>query len=94
MKLLFRAVPQADCIWAEWAGDFAVHHRPSGKTHFVNDATALLLRQILAEPHDAPAAAKQLADAQGADSGPEFEQYVAGLLLRLEELGLVDRCTA
>lgn len=40
---------------------------------------------------DIEAATAQLAAAQGAEPEPELADYVAGLLFRLEELGLVER---
>lgn len=71
-----------------------VHHRPSGKTHFLNSASSLLLREILLDPMDPETASAHLAAAQGSDPEPEFEEYVAGLLIRFEELGLVERVAA
>lgn len=90
--LQWRAAPAADLAWYEADGEYVLYHRPSGKTHFVNAATHLLLRQILVEARDVADAASELARLQGpvmAEGG--LTRHVAGLLLRFEELGLVER---
>ena len=46
---------------------------------------------MLAVPLDVESAAAELAGAQSARAGPDFVDYVAGLLFRFEELGLVER---
>lgn len=68
-----------------------VYHRPSGKTHFLNAGTFLLLREVLRESLDAAEAAKGLALLQGAHADERFCEHVASLLERLDELGLVRR---
>jgi PqqD family protein of HPr-rel-A system len=68
-----------------------LHHRPSGKTHFVNAATYQLLEQVLRQPRDVATATAELAERQAVAPDVEFGNYVAGLLPRLEELGLVER---
>ncbi len=90
----WRAVPQSDLDWAQWGGDFAIFHRSSGLTHFVNASTALLLKEILVEPRGAESASRALAARQGVAADEPFSSQVRGLLLRLAELGLVDRVTA
>jgi hypothetical protein len=47
---------------------------------------------VLAEPLDAKSAALALAELQGGAADEEFLAYVANLLARLEDLGLVHRC--
>lgn len=90
----WRAVPQSELDWAQWGGDFAVFHRSSGLTHFVNASTALLLKEILVEPQSAGSASRTLAARQGVAADDEFSRQVHGLLLRLAELGLVERVPA
>lgn len=68
-----------------------VYHRSSGKTHFLNIGTCLLLREVLLEPLDAPEAATRLARLQGARVDDRLFEHVAQLLTRLDELGLVRR---
>lgn len=85
------AASAADLRWCSWEGACAVYHRPSGKTHFVNDATRHLLEALLATPLPAAEVAGRLAREQGVDETEEFRAHVWGLLVRLEELALIER---
>ena len=88
----WRAALPESLVWADYGPDFALFHRPSCQTHFVNAATALLLQDILIQPMDAAGASQALADAaQDPGSPAELLDYVTAILHRLEELGLVDR---
>jgi PqqD family protein of HPr-rel-A system len=89
----WRAAPSQSLVWADYGPDSALYHRPSGQTHFVNAAAALLLREILSEPLDAPGATRALSEAaELADPLPaQLDEYVTTMLHRLEELGLVER---
>lgn len=97
----WRAVAQGEFAWANEGEAPVLYHRRSGCTHFVNVATALLLQEILLEPKDAGEAAAALAAAQAApgeatpgEVPPEesgLPGQVQAILLRLEELGLVER---
>ena len=91
MSQSWRSAPQDDRVWLDWTAGGAVYHRPSGKTHFVNAATVLLLREVLREPTDETSASRALLAAQGLSDQPEFLDHVRRLLLRLEQLGLVER---
>lgn len=71
----WRAAPAGQFVWAHWGDGHALFHRPSGKTHFLNEAGASLLRELLAAPGDPFEADPSLHD----------------LLLRFEALGLVER---
>lgn len=84
----WRAVPAEQLAWLNFDEQFVVYHRPSGKTHLLNAASAQLIRQVLAEARTAQSAAVCLA---GDGSDDAYVELVAGLLLRLEELGLVRR---
>ncbi len=87
----WKSADAVDCLWAGWDGNFVLFHRPSGRTHFVNAATALLLQRVLASPRDAASASLELTAAQHAGHSPEFLRHVEDLLVRLEDLGLVTR---
>ena len=91
---LWLGAEAGDCQWANWDDTLVLLHRPSGKTHFVNQATGLLLQRVLLQPRTAPAAARELAQAQGVAGDADFVGLVAGLLSRLEELGLARRVSA
>jgi hypothetical protein len=69
------ASPAAEFAWADWSDGHVLHHRPSGKTHFLNEAGAALLREMLANPGEA------------FEADPALQE----LLLRFETLGLVER---
>ncbi|MGD9597468.1 MAG: HPr-rel-A system PqqD family peptide chaperone [Steroidobacteraceae bacterium] len=81
----------AQCLWADWDDLAVLYHRPSGKTHFINAATAFLLEQFIAAPATLDAAGRALAEAQGRAVDDELRQGVAGMAQRLEELGLIAR---
>jgi len=87
----WRSVSLDDLLWVEADGVDIVYHRPSGKTHFLNAATAFLLLEALREPASLPSVIHDLSTAQGVDSQALPAEYVSGMLLRLEELGLVRR---
>ena len=87
LALRFRAASSSECLWGHWGGDHVVFHRPSGKTHLLNDPSALLITQILAAPLDVEATTVLLAAAQGAEPDPDFVKYVAGLLFQAGGIG-------
>ncbi len=90
-RVRWRAAAQHAFAWANEDNEPVLYHRPSGQTHFINAATALLLRQILLQPNDAESASQALAAAHEAPESDDLIEHVAGILLRLEELGLVER---
>jgi PqqD family protein of HPr-rel-A system len=85
------AADPASLLWAEWDGQYVLFHRPAGRTHVVNDATWLLLSEVLREPHDLATTTLDFARARELPLDEDLRTYVAGLLLHLEELGLVVR---
>lgn len=88
----FQARPAAEFLWADLAGQHGLFDRASGRTHFVNDATRMLLSDLLASPRTAEEAAAALAPEQGTDAAADLQRHLAELLPRLQELGLVRRC--
>jgi PqqD family protein of HPr-rel-A system len=76
--------------WTQFGDKWAVYHRPSGKTHFINAATARLLRELLL----CPLTVDEILPALLAAASPTEQEEILGttgeLLLRLEELGLVE----
>lgn len=90
----WRAVPGVELHFAQWGEDVVLFHAPSGLTHFVNVATAILLREVLAGPRSLDAAARDLAAAENAQVDEHFVAQVAELIQRLEALGLVKRIAA
>jgi PqqD family protein of HPr-rel-A system len=87
----WRLIEPRTILWTQWGDDYIIYHRPSGKTHFINAATAQLLKNILLEPKTALSAALELAVAQQASCNEEFLVAVGRSLQRLEDVGLVER---
>jgi PqqD family protein of HPr-rel-A system len=73
----------------EWGDVAAIHHVPSGKTHFINRSTLVLLQTVLQEEKTADAAAIELARIMDVPASHEFSSQVAEVIERLDALGLV-----
>jgi PqqD family protein of HPr-rel-A system len=86
-----RSASSNDLLWATWNDEHAVFHRPSGKTHFLNDTGARLIQEILTKPKSVDDAARALAGASvGDDCDAEFIQQVDETMQRLEQIGLIE----
>ena len=73
-----------------WGDEYVVYHHPSGKTHLLNEGSALLLRRVLNTPKDVASAARELAELQGGLLDERFIGHVGELIVRFDELGLVE----
>jgi PqqD family protein of HPr-rel-A system len=87
----WRAASPEELLWSEWDAEYVLYHRPSGKTHFLNESAWFLLSEILREPLDVAATADELARLRGVAADQDLHTYVSTLVLRFEELGLVHR---
>ena len=88
----WRSLPSDAIVWTRWDDDqFIVYHRPSGITHFLNAASALLLRDLLVEPSDASYVARAFAPATSDAAWDEHLEEITDMLLHLERLGLILR---
>lgn len=85
------AATATELLWAEWEGQYVLFHRPSGRTHVVNASTWLLLNEVLRDSLTLEATTLEFARLRETPIDEELRAYVAGLLLHLEELGLVTR---
>ncbi len=85
----WRSSRQTDFVWCRWGDNFIAFHRPSGKTHYLNDASERLLTRILLVPMNAAEIAAEFADA-GICSDQIVDEMIL-MLGHLEELGLVER---
>ena len=54
----WRARAADEVVWLALDEDHVLYHRPSGKTHFLNDASKRLLRDVLTVPKTAGEAAE------------------------------------
>lgn len=78
-------------VWQNWDRDeYVVYHTGSGDTHLVNEIAAAILRELEGDALDARELAGRVADALDCDTDADFPPYVEQLLLRLDELGLVE----
>lgn len=88
---LWRRRSQEDCAWAKFEEGYVLYHRPSGKTHVMNDASVALLTELLSEPTSL-AEVLDVFRVDGADvDEKELVESMVMLLLRLEDFGLVER---
>ena len=87
----FRAAAPDRLQWAEWGGERVVFHRPSGKTHLLNEAGWRLLTDVLSEPLSVAQIIGGLAAADADEIDAGFAPRVMALLARFEELGLIER---
>jgi PqqD family protein of HPr-rel-A system len=81
----------ADPLWFDSGRDRVLYHRPSGQTHLVNESASLLLFHALVEPKNVTTLTSELASMQQVAPSEDLRSYVEDLLLRLEDLGLVQR---
>ena len=78
-------------MWAKFDDDYVAYHRPSGKTHFLNAASQLLICAILTEPRDLAAIANEFASDRTDGNVDAYLEQMKAMLDHLETLGLVDR---
>ena len=89
-ETLWRQGNTEDYLWFDGEEAFVVYHRPSGKTHLINDVSSYLLRDLLSSPKSLT----EIALAIGHDSNrpsKDFLESLAATLKRFEQLGLVER---
>ena len=80
-----------DCAWFDCGDGFVVCHRPSGKTHVLNDASYRLLTELLQNPMDVAAIAAEFASGQDKSPSDDYLERMASMLRRLEQFGLIQR---
>lgn len=87
----WRRCKASDCVWIDCDDGFVLYHRPSGKTHLMNDASVALLTEVLAEPKALVEIEEAFHDEFPERAAQEFIGRMASLIHRLEQLGLVER---
>ena len=80
-----------EIVWAVFGDDYVAYHRPSGKTHFLNAASQLLIRDILSEPTTFSEIADEFASEATDVHADAYLEQMRAMLDRLEHLGLVER---
>ena len=88
---MWRSRPPEEIVWAVFGNDYVAYHRPSGKTHFLNAASQLLIRDILTEPTALSAIADEFASEITDSHADAYLEQMRAMLDRLEHLGLVER---
>ena len=78
-------------LWYDCEDAVVLYHRPSGRTHFLNASSKTLLTEILASPRDLASIVAELGLHETTVSDDSAHEEVAGLLIRFEHLGLVER---
>ena len=87
---MFLSCPKDDILWVSFDDDFVVYHRPSGKTHFLNEASKILLTELLADAKDLPSILDAFAVEDSEEHSEEYAHQMKGMLARLEDLGLIQ----
>ncbi len=77
--------------WAIFEQDYIAYHRPSGKTHFLNEASFLLIREILAEPQSLDTIIKEFVSVENEANPAPYASQMRAMLDHLEDFGLVER---
>jgi hypothetical protein len=90
-RVVWRAVPGDELVWARFGDAHAVHHNRSGLTHLVDLPMVDLLQDALRDPCTLEEAAGNLAAAQGRIVDDDWLAALADVVGRLESLGLVRR---
>lgn len=87
----WRSRPPTDVAWFNAPPDFVAFHTSSGRTHFLNEASKILLVEFLTEPKGLAEVLEFFAVEVADDvSDVQVEQF-REMLLHLEELGLIEQ---
>lgn len=78
-------------LWEQWDNEYAVFHAPSGKTHFLNASSALILHFLSRQASDVRRVAAEIGVRTEAPVDDSLVQQVQHALLHFEQLGLVTR---
>lgn len=85
----WRSCPQDECIWVPFDDEFVVFHKPSGKTHFLNAASEVLIREVLDEPRDFSDVLEFFGSEVAGEDASAYRKQMKEMLSRLEHLGLI-----
>lgn len=90
-KARWRQCNEDDCLWADCGDGFVVYHRPSGKTHLLNNASVTLLLEVLADPKSLAGIAAAFDPEHDYADSDAYVDRMAELVHRLEQFGLIER---
>jgi PqqD family protein of HPr-rel-A system len=80
-----------DLVWFDCGDGFVVYHRPSGKTHLLNEASYRLMTELLQVPRDLHSIAREFAPESRENFDTEYLEQLQSMLRRLAQLGLIER---
>ena len=81
----------AEIDWFDVPPDFIAFHRPSGKTHFLNEASKLLLTELLVVPKNLTEILNVFPSNEDDDEARRHVLPMQDLLMHLEALGLIEQ---
>lgn len=87
----WRSCSPTQCNWVTFENDFVVYHRPSGKTHFLNVGSEVLLTDVLTEARSLTSILDIFASDDTDEDHEEYVRQMQSMLDRLEYLGLIER---
>jgi hypothetical protein len=87
----WRSRAPAEVIWFDVPPDFIAFHRPSGKTHFLNAASKVLLTELLTLPSDFGEILEVFPSDEDGNEAHRHDIGMRNLLAHLEALGLIER---
>ncbi len=85
------ACDPADIVWVAFDAEHVAYHRPSGRTHFLNDASRALLTELLPSPQDFDTILEAFGAGVAEEDASAYRGGMEEMLSRLEYLGLVER---
>ena len=80
-----------DIVWSDFGDGFAAFHRPSGKTHLLNEASYRLLTVLMVEPRELATIIAEFEPGLGITSPDDYTERMSQMLRRLEQFGLIER---
>ena len=87
----WRRCADEDLLIASCGRDFVAYHRPSGKTHLLNESSHTLITEFLEGNPDLDEIVDRFAAEPGSLDHDDFTAHMAAMLYSLEQLGLVER---
>jgi len=76
---------------SSWGDQNVAYQKASGLTHFLNESSVRILLEILLTAKTTHEIAQELAGHDYDTSLEDISRQLEGILLRFEELGLIDR---
>ena len=85
------ACPPSELSWRDWGDVVVVYHHGSADTHQLTPLGAEAIRCLQAGPLTAQQLCDKLIETCQVESDQDLHRYLEQLMLRFDELGLVER---